>query len=485
MTDFTVTVLSPALVPLGLINTLTSFNWTTRMDDFDGFTLWAPIDKDNTELIKRGNIIYLSENKVGVIETIQQSMDEAGPYLQVSGRSIECWLKRRVLWENVSMTSQISNILRELVNKSVISPSIPERVLQFVRLDPTQEVLGSSITYTSTRGELWSELDTLSRKNNITQKLILNLENKYLTYTLYKPKDRSIEQTVNSVVILSTDFDDVLASQYTADETTFSNVALVQGASRSTTVNPSLSGEQRREIYVDAKDLDGIESWGVEETIYTELEATFTAKVQAISATQVTDLISGKTEIKTTVEVLDSTAGPPVGRTEEQHVEGNQLYHTITETSDLGTAPSIYKITTLQTRVSQLTGEHVSLTNISYISGTSTTPGVEHKTYTDEVPMTPERYEAQLQERGKSKLLEQRLVEGFEFNLKTSNVTSFAYGVDYTIGDRITIQDKNLGVQVSTEISSAEEVWDDRGHTLTISLGTSAPTITQLIRRIK
>jgi hypothetical protein len=60
---------------------------------------------------------------------------------------------------------------------------------------------------------------------------------------------------------------------------------------------------------------------------------------------------------------------------------------------------------------------------------------------------------------------------------------AYTYGEDYFLGDRITVQDKKIRVQISTEVTEVERAWDEESYTVTLTLGNAAPTITQLVRK--
>lgn len=51
------------------------------------------------------------------------------------------------------------------------------------------------------------------------------------------------------------------------------------------------------------------------------------------------------------------------------------------------------------------------------------------------------------------------------------------------MGDRITVEDTDVSISVSTEITEVEQSWDEDDYSVILTLGDSAPTITQLIKR--
>ena len=372
--NITLTVLSSLLVPLGLINQFTALTWTSRTTTFGGFELWCPMLPENSELLKPDNLLWIGGDELGVIETIKKSTDEqGGTILQVSGRFIESWLERRIIWGQYSGTEVVSNHLRNMANLNAISPSDPKRVIPNLRLSTTQEALGPSISFSDSYSNLWNTVVGLANSHSLFIRIKANVPKGELLFTILKGTNRSMEQSILPAVVLSTDLSDILTDSYTLDATSWCNMSLVAGAGegiqrKTSEVNGSLSGLSRRELFVDARDLQDYEE-------------------------------------------------------------------------------------------------------------VSTSEG------TTQVPIATSVYDGMLQERGKSKLGEVPLVESFDANIRMYGPRAYEYGVDYFLGDRITMQDPNLGIQVSTEISEVQQSWDENGYSLSLVLGTSAPTITQLLKR--
>lgn len=499
MINLDVLVFSPSLTPLGLINQLKSAVWESRINDYDGFEMWSPLTEETAALLKRGNYVYIDENHVGVIETILETLDQTGKVLDISGRSIECLLDRRVVTKSPSGSNQVSSVLRQLVTYNIISPSITARKINNLILETPFSDFGSSITYDSSEKNLWDSLNLLCQKHGVVQKIRLDYGNQKLEYCLRQTENKSIESGAALPVMLSTEFSDILSSKYTCDENNWYNVIFVEGLNRSTIVDPyNASQLNRRELYIDATDLTGYEEWEIEETIITEFN-TYTstrnyAEIRTTRAVIDTDKVAlGSTDYQqaTTIEmgyeIDEDSSGYTEGDTEEILIEGGNVVRQFTNVQKKSTTTTSYTtdITTIQTRTNTVTGEVIDLQDTVTVNGKQGTEGTVKNTYSEQVRITDEKYEAQLQERGTSELIKRALVEGFEFTLNSTNPSSFVFGTDYLLGDRITVKDTELGIQVSTDVTEAKETWDNTGYGLVLSLGTTAPTITQLIRRKK
>ena len=148
--------------------------------------------------------------------------------------------------------------------------------------------------------------------------------------------DRSEGQSVNSPVIFSAEFENLLSSTYVRDTVNYKNVALVagegEGKNRKTVSLGTASGLARRELFVDARDLSSNEG---------EIpEAEYTAQLSArgaekIAEHQITQAFDG--EIDTANNFIldqDYTLGDIVTVENEYRIRKNVRVSAIMETWD-------------------------------------------------------------------------------------------------------------------------------------------------------
>lgn len=363
-----VIVLRPDYEAIGPINRMTSLQWMERFYDFGEFRLWCPLTAENTELLKFDNLLWIGDEHVGVIETIQKQKGADNELtLEVSGRFNDCWLDRRLVWNQYTGTDYVSTHMRTMVYQNAINPADSNRRIPRIELADGQETLGDRISYSEQRKSLWAALNALGKAHMLCPKLVNDVPNGRAIFTIVRGTDRSIEQNENTPVVLSSELSDVLESNYASDSTDYRTTAQVagegEGASRTeVTVNGSYAGLERRETAIDARD-------------------------------------------------IQSTDG----------------------------------------------------------AGGTAVPDAE--------------YRAMLEERGKAKLAESVLVESFDFQMRMQGARAYEYGKDWFLGDRVTVQDMDLQIQVSTDITEIERTWDESGYSITATMGNSAPTIKQLIRK--
>lgn len=92
-----------------------------------------------------------------------------------------------------------------------------------------------------------------------------------------------------------------------------------------------------------------------------------------------------------------------------------------------------------------------------------------------------EEYREILKNRGISKLSEYKEIQTFESKINlNSNLT---YKEDFDLGDVVTCTSKKWGITVNTRITEIEEVYEENGFSVNITLGNNIPTLIDVIKR--
>lgn len=255
-----------------LIDVFESFIWTERYIGAGSFELYTPVNDRLLEISKvitdkrRKDIdsyIWLNEsNQMMIIETTELTTEiETGTHITFSGRSLESMLDRRIVWKQTILDSYIQTAFKKLLNENVISPSIPERKIpNFIFVDSSNpEIAKMKISAQYTGDNLYDTLVEICNAYNIGFRITLNNANKF-EFTLFSGIDRTYDQTENPYVIFSPKFDNLLNSNFLDSNNTMKNIALIagegEGADRVTrVVGLNKSGLARRELYVDARDI--------------------------------------------------------------------------------------------------------------------------------------------------------------------------------------------------------------------------------------
>lgn len=96
--------------------------------------------------------------------------------------------------------------------------------------------------------------------------------------------------------------------------------------------------------------------------------------------------------------------------------------------------------------------------------------------------VSEEDYRDMLNDRGKGKLAEHVVTESFEAKMRVIGDIQYQYGVDYFKGDKVLVQDKELGVQVIATIAEVSENYDDE-YELIVTFGYEYPTLIEKIKK--
>lgn len=90
--------------------------------------------------------------------------------------------------------------------------------------------------------------------------------------------------------------------------------------------------------------------------------------------------------------------------------------------------------------------------------------GEEEKTY------TLDAYRKMLEAQGRQSVAELQKIETFDGEIDLTN-SHYVYGVDYNLGDMITVEDKDMGKYINARIITVTEVQDDGGYKIEIEYG--------------
>lgn len=126
-----------------------SLVWTERYQAPGDFVLEIPISEANFDVYRRGNYVILDESKeVMVIETLNINDEVEDPILEISGRSLSCFLERRLnasrLLENyasdIEYVGELGEVIDQMVKDEITEPFMEAYVWTHYRwYDPEEK----------------------------------------------------------------------------------------------------------------------------------------------------------------------------------------------------------------------------------------------------------------------------------------------------------------------------------------------------------
>ena len=255
-------VLNQEFQSVGIVDVFNSFLWTDRYYEYGDFEIYTEANQDILDLIKEDYYLWYSNSEhMMIVEDFEVSSDaEEGAKFIYRGRSLESILDRRIIWSQTTLSGNLQNGIKKLLNENLISPSNADRkISNFVFEESTDpEITELTLDAQYTGDSLYDAISSVCKDKKIGFKVLLNDKNQFV-FSLYKGKDRSYGQETNPYVVFSPDFDNMINSNYIRSKKTYKNVTLVagegEGSARKTVTVGSGSGLERRELFTDARDL--------------------------------------------------------------------------------------------------------------------------------------------------------------------------------------------------------------------------------------
>lgn len=256
------TILNTNLVAESIMDTYNSLIWTDRYNEYGDFELYIPMSKSFLDLIKQDYYLQTRHSEhVMIIEKLLISSDiEDGKSLTVTGRSLESLLDRRIIWGQKTISGNLQNGIKTLLDECIISPSSNDRKISNFIFEASTDPAITNLTIEAqfTGDNLYEAIKNICIERNIGFKVTLN-DSKQFVFKLYAGTDRSYDQVTNPYVVFSPNFDNLISSNYIESKSAMKNVTLVggegEGSNRIYASVGSGTGLNRRELFTDARDI--------------------------------------------------------------------------------------------------------------------------------------------------------------------------------------------------------------------------------------
>lgn len=250
-------IYNPDIELQGVIDGYSSLRWRRRFFEPGEWELHAPASPKNIALLQEDNIIHrLDRDEAGIIEGIKIATPEGGTgdEITATGRMGSSMLDRRIITPTINFSGTVEDAMRKLVSDNAITArAIPHLILGAAAgLTPT-------CTFQATYKTVLSVCESLGRAAPLGFRVRLDVPNKHWIFEVYNGVDRSVGQTERPQVVFCAENDNIDKPEYTRDSTGYANYAIVggegDGAARVVVEVDQVNGALRRELWVDAKDL--------------------------------------------------------------------------------------------------------------------------------------------------------------------------------------------------------------------------------------
>lgn len=245
---------------VGIVESPTSAIWAPSYQDTGDFELYFPATSEMLALISDDCCITREDRpETMLVEHVEiKTSAEDGDYIIVSGRGASCLLERRIIWEQTTINGRVDAGIYRLIDENAINPADPARVLPLTMDMP--DVAAETIRSQYTGNNLLETVKELCKAHGLGFRVVGDTSSELLVlrFELFKGTDRSEGQSVNSPVIFSEEYENLLSSSYVLDTKAHKNFAVVagegEGKARKRATFGNASGRNRREVYVDARD---------------------------------------------------------------------------------------------------------------------------------------------------------------------------------------------------------------------------------------
>ncbi|PER25441.1 siphovirus ReqiPepy6 Gp37-like family protein [Bacillus cereus] len=195
---------------------------------------------------------------------------------RIGGFSLNWLLDRRFVWRQQRYLGDIDYVLKQFVNKNAINPDNPNRIFPNLIVS-TNKSFGLTEEVSS-----WKHLPILFEeicpKYEIGWRVLFDLTNKKFIFDVYKGLDLTPDQKEHEPVIFSVEKENLPSQSYLHSIDVLANMVLVAGAGEGSarkieSINDENVGWDRRELFVDARDISDEDADGtlIPDTTYKKL----------------------------------------------------------------------------------------------------------------------------------------------------------------------------------------------------------------------
>ena len=270
-----ISVLDSKLERVAVLDKYVSFIWTDRYNESGEFELVIPISEKGAKYVKENCFLSIpTSDRMMIVESIKTETDSKdGNTYDITGRSLESILDRRIVWKQTNVNGSVQNALQKIINEAIINPVDSRRRIDGFVFNVSSDPHVTAVTYNKAAQYMGDSIYDVVKKVCQAYHLGFKMEWKtdHLEFGLYAGVDRSYDQSDNSYVVFSPTHDNLLSSKYLMSLKKYKNVLRIAGQGEGATQTvityylefdddkaSEKTGLDRREIYVDCSDVSSI-----------------------------------------------------------------------------------------------------------------------------------------------------------------------------------------------------------------------------------
>lgn len=252
-------IMNDQFVRLAAVDDYSSFIWSTRYYTSGDFQLIVDVNDNNRTLFMKDYYVVRDDDEnTGIIEDIKIQRNEDGrDQFIITGRFLDAVIARRIIAVQTTVTGKVSACIQTLLNQNIINPSIVARKINNFIIQSYTVNANMEAQYTGKN--LLTTISDICKTYGIGYKVTFNADHEFV-FQLYEGVDRTYSQNVNSWVIFSDKYDNLLSSNYEENYQKMATAVLVagegEGLDRKTVwVSDGATGINRHEVYKDQRSI--------------------------------------------------------------------------------------------------------------------------------------------------------------------------------------------------------------------------------------
>lgn len=250
----------------GIIDTFTSLTWRREFYKTGTFELHLDVPKNDKDafnlvnLLQKRNILVKEDSLDEGVYIDYVKLDEDNKEtLVINGFFIENFISRRIVWGQQNKTGLVEEVMKYFIERNAVNPTDPKRNLPNFQISSNIGIHKQANEVHSFR-YLDELMEELAIKYDVGWKVHFDLANKKYIFDVYNGRDLSINQTTNPIALFALEYENVFNQTFTDSEKGYRNTALIGGQGEGierklATINNSLTGYERFEMFVDAREL--------------------------------------------------------------------------------------------------------------------------------------------------------------------------------------------------------------------------------------
>jgi len=251
---------------IGIIDAYSSLRWVRRWTEPGEFQLYLDYRSNSARLINEGYFLFKANDKE-VMRISHIEINNTG--MTVKGYSVAAFVADRITLPEFAyvdthfIKGSSEYILKKLIEHNCVYPHDQKRKIPNLIIAPNLD-RGIQDTISTRYKPLHEEIKTVAELGDLGWDIYLDHDQKKFVFDVREGIDRSAEQSQNPRAIFSITFENITSRGMTSSSMQEKTVAYVGGQGEGTErkiviVDDQLSGLDRKEIFVDARDVGEFE----------------------------------------------------------------------------------------------------------------------------------------------------------------------------------------------------------------------------------